>query len=208
VSYSPEHPADWTLELLAEGALPPDEQERLTDHVEGCSRCATEVEVYRSLFVALSELPKFAPSPDFAAAVMARVTVAKPATVPAWMTRWMPSSWQGWAVLLGLCMAPTLPVIAAVWWIATHPEWSFSSLWAAGTTWAENTGWSLMVTVLGTATESRLAAWSRFLMEELVRMPIEILVIGVLVLAVGIPASVWTLYRTLRTPPKGTVYAH
>lgn len=208
MSYSPEHPADWTLELLAEGALAPDEQGRVAAHVEGCAHCAAEVATYRSLFNALEELPRFSPSPDFGAAVMARVTIARPAALPAWLTRWMPSSWQGWAVLLGLCMAPTLPIVAAVWWIATHPDWSFGSLWAAGTTWAENAGWSALVTLLGTATESRLAGWGRVLVEEMARMPIEILVIGVLVFAVGTPLSVWTLYRTLRAPSRGTAYAH
>jgi anti-sigma factor RsiW len=208
VPYSSEHPADWTLELLAEGALAPEEQAPVSAHVEACVRCAAEVDAYRTLFTAMSEMPQFSPAPGFMDAVMAQVTIAKPATLPQWMIRLMPSSWQGWVVLLGLCMAPAAPMIAAVWWIATHPDWSFASLWAAGTTVAQEAGWWLLVNVLGTATESRLAGWSRFLMEELVGMPLEILVIAVLVGAVGVPLSVWTLYRTLRAPSRGNVYAH
>jgi anti-sigma factor RsiW len=208
VSYATDHPADWTLELLAEEALAPAEREGVTAHVAGCARCAAEVDVYRALFSAMAELPEFSPSPTFEQSVMARVTVAKPAALPAWMIRLMPSSWQGWVVLLALCMTPAAPIAWAVWWIATHPDWSFGGLWTAGTAIAENLGWAAFVRVVGTATESRLAFWGRTLVEELAGMPPELLVFGLLVMAIGIPLSVWTLYRTLRTPTRGTIYAH
>jgi anti-sigma factor RsiW len=208
VPYSREHPADWTLELLVEGALAPEEQAPVTAHVEQCMRCAAEVDAYRTLFAAMSELPQFSPAPNFAETVMARVTIAKPATLPQWMIRLMPSSWQGWVVLLALCMTPAAPIIFSVWWIATHPDWSFASLWDAGVTVAQDAGWWLLVNVLGTAAESRLAGWSRFLTEQVLSMPLEILVIGILAGAIGVPLSAWTLYRTLRTPSRGTIYAH
>jgi len=208
VSYSPEHPADWTLEQLAEDSLPPSEQSMVSEHVATCARCAAEVDIYRAMFSAMSELPLFEPSPEFAESVMGRVTVAKPAALPKWLTDWTPSSWQGWSALLALCMVPMAPVIAAVWWIATHPDWTFASLWDAGWTSAQNVGWSLMVTVLGTATESRLVYWGGVLVSEVASMPPAILAIAVLTFAIGIPLSAWTLYQTLRTPSRGTFYAH
>jgi anti-sigma factor RsiW len=208
VPYSPEHPADWTLELLAEGSLPPDEQDAVAIHVERCVRCTAEVEAYQSLFAAMSAMPQFSPSPGFAEAVMTRVSIASPAAMPEWMTAWLPKTIRGWVLLVGLSMVPALPVIAAVWWVISNPQVSLVGLWDTGTAWLQDASWALLVGVLGTAVESNLAAWGRLLVDLVMGTPLEILVLGTLVLAVGIPVSAWTLYRTLRTPSRGTVYAH
>jgi anti-sigma factor RsiW len=209
VSFSPEHPADWTLELLVEGELLPDERTRVAAHVEGCARCAVEVEAYRTLFATMSSLPRFSPASDFSDAVMARVTIAHTTAMPDWLTAWLPKTQRGWMMLVGLSMAPALPLIALVWWVVSNPMVSLTPLWQQGSTWALDTAWALLVAVLGTAVESQLIAWGQLLMDRLMETPVTILVLGTLIFAVGIPVSVWTLYRTLRTPSKGTTtYAH
>jgi anti-sigma factor RsiW len=208
VPYTANHPSEWTLELLAEDALAPDEQAKVAAHVETCSRCAGEVEAFRSLYATLSTLPQLAPSAGFADAVMARVNTAPHAATASWLVRWLPSTQRGWAFLLGLALAPALPVIALVAWVATNPLVSPQGLWEAGSSWVREAAWSLLVAVLGGAVESPALASARALFEQLAAVPLEYLIGGALLLAIGIPLSVWTLYRTLRTPPRGTAYAH
>jgi hypothetical protein len=208
VPYSSEHPADWTLELLAEGALAPEEQTRVTAHVEHCERCAAEVDIYRTLFSAMAALPRFAPSLNFADTVMARVTITPPTVVPEWLTAWLPSTRRGWALLLGLSLAPALPLIALVAWILWNPQVTAGGLVETGSEWLRDAGWSFLVSSAGWVVESRALAWAQLLVAELLQTPLEVLAAGFLVFAIGIPLSVWTLYRTLRTPPGGTTYAH
>ncbi len=204
-----EHPSDWTLELLAEGELPPEQQAAVTAHVEDCVRCASEIEGYRALFVALSGLPRFEPSLDFGAAVMARVRIA-PAPDPlfARFVRWLPSTRRGWILLVLACMVPALPVIALVAWLVSQPLFAPAALVEWGTAWMRDTGWSLLTQTLVAVMESSALVWGSTLIERLLAMPVEILAGGALLLAVGIPLSAWTLYRLLRTPVGGTVYAH
>jgi anti-sigma factor RsiW len=208
VSYQPEHPSDWTLELLAEEELGPAEHARVAAHVEGCAHCAAEVESYRSLFVALSEMPSFNPSVEFSDSVMSRVTIVPQRSPAQWLRRWLPKTQRGWMILFGLSLIPALPVLALLGWIVTHPGVTPGLLWDAAGTWLDNTGWSLLVNATGFVVESNATAWARVGVERLLEIPIEILIVGTLVLAVGTPLSAWTLYRTLRAPSEGNVYAH
>jgi anti-sigma factor RsiW len=208
VSYAAEHPTDWTLELLAEGELLPEEQARVSTHVEQCARCAAEMEAYRALFATMAELPQFSPSPLFPEHVMERVTIAPASGLPAWLTAWLPKTQRGWLALFGLSVVPVLPIVALVWWVITHPNISIGMLWQTGAAWMQDTSWALLVRVLGTAVESNLVAWGGVLVDRVMEVPLGILVLGALVFAVGIPLSAWTLYRTLRAPSGGTTYAH
>ncbi|HEV2129486.1 MAG TPA: hypothetical protein VGR27_00195, partial [Longimicrobiaceae bacterium] len=189
--------------------LPTGQQAEVAAHVEECPRCASEVEGYRALFVALSGLPHFEPSLDFGAAVMARVRIP-PATDPlfARFVRALPSTRRGWILLVLACMVPALPVIALVAWLVSQPFFAPGALIEWGTAWLGDTGWSLLTLGLVAVMESSALAWGSLLVERLLAMPVEILAGGALVLAVGIPLSAWTLYRLLRTPVGGTVYAH
>ena len=76
----------------------------------GCPRCETEVEEWRALFVTLSGLASFEPSPGFADAVMARVAVRSAwaerlAAVTQWVT---PRTTAAWALVAGLIVTLTL----------------------------------------------------------------------------------------------------
>ncbi len=203
------HPSNWTLELLAEGDLSPSEREEVAAHVEGCPRCAADVEGYRALFAALEGLPRFAPSAGFGDAVMARVRLAPQADpLFARLVRWLPSTTRGWIFLLLASMAPALPVLALVAWVVTEPLVSAVNLWAWGTRWVQDTGWSLLTGAIIAVMESGLLGQGQLLLARLSELPFEVLASGALILAVGIPLSAWALYRLLRTPTGGTTYAH
>lgn len=109
------------LFLPGEGTGTPPEP--LRRHVEACQHCHREVEALRALHVALSSLPLFDPSPDFAESVMARVRLPVPWYRRAWAT--LRAHW------VAVAMATTL-VVATVglgaWWLASQPELTLGGL--------------------------------------------------------------------------------
>jgi hypothetical protein len=208
VAFSSEHPSEWTLELYAEEALPGEEGALVGEHVESCVRCAGEVATLRSLFAAMVELPRFSPSPVFSDTVMSRVRIAPHhSVVYAWLLKLLPSTRRGWMLFLGIAAAPAIPMIAAVFWLLTHPTMTLSALWTDVSRWVSDASWSLFVNVSGAAVESNAATALQSLVGQLFGVPPLVLVAGLLLFAVAIPLSAWTLYRTLRTPSRGTAYA-
>jgi anti-sigma factor RsiW len=208
VPFSSEHPSEWTLELYAEEALPPAESALLASHVDVCVRCAGEVATLRSLFHAMESLPRFSPSPAFADSVMSRVRLApQHSPLYAWLLRALPSTRRGWILFLGLAAAPALPIIALVAWLLTNTSVTLSGLWSITTAWANDAAWSLLVATTGAVVESNALATIHSVYEQLLAVPLPVLLTGLLVVTVGIPLSAWTLYRTLRTPDRGTAYA-
>lgn len=205
--YSFEHPSDWTLELLAEDALGPDEAAKVRAHVDSCVQCGAEVEAYRAVFASLAMMPTFEPSSGFADSVMARVQVAPQPAMAQWLVRWLPATRRGWTLLLGLAMAPALPLLALVGWIVADPLVTAGGLWQLTTGWTRDVGWSILVEALGGLVDSNLVYAARLAVGRLLAVPVEILVGGALLFAVGIPFSVYTLYRTLRAPRGETTYA-
>jgi hypothetical protein len=209
VPLSPEHPAGWTLELYAEEALPGDEGTRVGAHVRGCLACSSEVESFRSLFREMATLPQLSPSFDFSDAVMARVKITPHhSPVYAWLLRWLPSTRRGWALLLGLAMAPALPIILLVAWVISNPMVTPAGLWSFTTDWLRDGAWSLLVGMAGRIVESDTITGAQALVNSIFALPAEILLGAGLMLGIGIPLSVWVLYRTLRTPTRGSMYAH
>ena len=96
------HPSTERLNAFVEAGLGTPEQARVEAHLAGCPRCRDEVAELRSVFTALSEVPRFAPSLGFADRVMADVRVRQPAVAgaAAWagrLERLVPQSTRGWA---------------------------------------------------------------------------------------------------------------
>lgn len=203
------HLSEWTLEQMAEGMLPEPEHRDAMTHVERCTRCAAELEGFRALFSALSQMPRFAPSPQFTEAVMARVQVA-PRASPAMarMRRWLPVTRRGWMLLSLALVAPALPVIAGMAWLLSQPLVSAAALGQ----WL-----SLQANGLAQATVARLGQWEaslglaargRSVYAALLDVPPELLVAGLVVMAVGIPLSAWSLVRLVRAPTGNMNYAN
>jgi anti-sigma factor RsiW len=72
------HPESTRLEAKAAGELVPEEARLVDAHLATCARCRSEVEGWALLFSELGELSTPAPSPDFAARVMAQVELRPP----------------------------------------------------------------------------------------------------------------------------------
>ena len=202
------HLSDWTLEQLAEGELAPAEHREASLHVESCPRCSSVVDGYHALFSALSDLPRFAPSPGFSDAVISRTRLTpEPGPVALGLRRFMPKTRRGWALLGAAVVAPVLPIVGAMIWLLTHPLLTPVSLWqwlsAQGSSAGANTG----VVALRWATNSGVAGVMRGLYELARGVPLETVTVLATLLAIAIPLSVWAIVRLVRTPMKDVTYA-
>ena len=123
MSYDTSHPEQERLEALAAGELGPADAAVVESHLVGCVRCREEVDEWRALFGALSDLPGVEPTAGFADAVMARVDVRSP-----WMerfnafVRWLtPKTTAAWAMVAAVLALPALVYAGAFAWLATQP---------------------------------------------------------------------------------------
>jgi hypothetical protein len=203
------HPPDETLEQLAEGLLPPAEHHEASLHLEVCSRCASVVDGYHALFAALSDLPRFAPSPGFSDAVIARTRLTpEPGPAALWLRQFMPKTRRGWALLTAAVVAPALPILGAMIWLLTHPLLTPVSLWQWATMQGTNAGASTGVVALRWATNSGVAGLMRGAYDAARGLPLEAVTVLATLLAIAIPLSVWAIVRLVRTPMKDVTYAN
>jgi anti-sigma factor RsiW len=209
VPNSPAHLTEWTLEQLAEGSLPPAESGAATEHLKKCARCTAELEAFRTLVAALSELPRFAPAPQFADSVMARVRIVPtPDPIYTRAIALLPVTPRGWAMLVAAAVAPALPIIALIGWMLTHPLMGTGALWqwgsgqvvdAARIAFGYLVDWSAAIGLLG-------AAQSAY--QTVSAIPTLTLGVTAAVLAVAIPLSAWSLVRLVRIPLGKVTYAN
>lgn len=202
------HLSEPTIELLAEGALPPEEQAVAVAHIEACPRCAAEAEGVRALFAALDGLPRFATPAGFNDAVMARVVVA-PQTSPvlAWLARWLPSTRRGWSVLIAALLVPVGAVVAGVVWALTRltvppallAEWGISQM--------RDTALTGVSWVVSRVVESGILTRGQDILDALLAVPATALSTVILLIALAIPLSAWSLVHLLRTPMGDAAHA-
>jgi anti-sigma factor RsiW len=197
-----------TLERLAEGSLPSVEATAARQHVDACHRCASELGAYESLFAALRQLPRYAPSAGFADAVMARVVIApRESPVWAWLRKLAPSTRRGWALIGVAVAAPATPILALLLWLMTQPllspttfaQWALMRLPTVDMVWA-----TLVEYVLGAGAME----WVELAYTNLQAVPLAALLGLAGFLAIGIPLSGWGLLRLTRTPVGSITYAN
>src|SRR5690606_28321648 len=95
---------------------------RAEAHLERCGACVARLEASKALVEALSTLPRFAPSADFADMVMANIQIKpRPVSLLAWIRHWSPETRRGWALLVASLLAPMLPLLAFSVWVAQSP---------------------------------------------------------------------------------------
>jgi anti-sigma factor RsiW len=197
-----------TLQALAEDELPSEARLDAEAHLTACAECAGELDVYRTIFASLADLPRFAPSRGFTDAVMSKVQIVPAPALPVRVIqRLLPSTRKGWTILVGVSSAPVLAYVALLAWLFSNPlvsaeglgafafEWSRTQLGALAT-WAADGLVGLGVVQMGQA----LAA-------SLLTVPTDLVVTLAVVLAIATPLSIWTLYRSLRTPLGGIAHA-
>lgn len=198
-----------TLEQLAEGTASGAEATEARAHLDVCQRCAGELEFYQNLFTALSELPRFAPAPDFADAVMARVELsAQENAVIAWMRRLAPARKRGWVMLGALVTAPAMPFIALFAWLVIQPLVSPTLVWQWIQLRIQSATQTSAAWVLDFALGSGVPEWLGGWLAMLQGVPVEALGGVLVILAMAIPVSTWYLYRLIRTPGVGISYAN
>lgn len=201
MSYPFGHVPQWTLELFAEDALPPDEREEVRAHVEGCAYCAGELEASRALFASLAQLPAFAPGPDFAELVMARVTIRPEGSAAlARVRRWLPATRKGWMMLFSLLVAPFVPLLATAAWLLSYPLVTVAGLVDMGQRWASEAGTALVDGAVGLVAGSGIPGWGQGLFAALWENPTSEVSLAVMFMAAATPVAALTLLRLLRTP--------
>jgi hypothetical protein len=140
------HPSVERLNAFVERELGAGERAGVDAHLAACAHCREEVAELRSLFTALSELPRFAPTPGFADRVMAGVRVRKPVVVSTgeWVERLTPQSTRGWAAAAAVLALPVLGATLVIAWIMAQPGVTSQGLWTLATTFAGealSSGW-------------------------------------------------------------------
>jgi hypothetical protein len=203
------HLPEWTLEQLAEGDLAPQEHREAMRHVAACGRCAAELEGYRALFAALGDVPRFAPSPGFSDAVMARIQIA-PRTSPALARarRWLPRTTRGWTLLAVALVAPALPLLAAVAWLLSQPMVSAASIWQWASLETQTSLQAAGALLLQWGSSTGVVEWFKLAYQSALQIPLGALSAALVLLAVAMPLSMWALVRLVRTPMRDATYAN
>jgi len=200
-----EHVPGWTLELFAEDALPPGEQEEVAAHVASCAHCAAEVASHQALFAELAALPRLAPSPAFADLVMARVRVPQLSPFELWLQRVLPNTRREWMICLAALAAPAGAVAALIAWLISHPAVSLLSGWSVDQ--ARTELWALVIDSAGWLSRTGLIAQAEALAAPLLSLSPSVWLVLAISIAVATPLSAWALYRLLRAPSGDLSYA-
>ena len=129
----------------------------LRAHVRECVECQGRLEEARFVADALEELPRFAPSHDFASRVMAQVPVFVPWHVAALdsVRRWVPQSRPARIAAFGFASAIAAVITVGMLWVATQTDILVFATSLAGSELRELVGGAareLVVTLFGDQT--------------------------------------------------------
>lgn len=206
------------IQDFLEGQLAPRTELRVREHLSDCTDCSGQVEAWSLVMARLDALPRLAPRPEFADAVMARVEVQAVAAVAAreartrsWVgalgawalsgaSRLVPSTRRGWIAAGTLVAMPTLGLVVLVAAVVSNPVVGMGDL-------VTFLGWriidalgSLAAGTLALFTETRLAAalWQALL--AFVQASPLALSLFFLLTTGGVAAATFVVYRNLYRP--------
>ena len=190
-----------TLEQLAEESLPAAEVSSARAHLAACMRCTAELEAYEALFARLGQLSRYAPSPAFADAVMARVQIA-PAESPAmaWLRRFVPTTRRGWMMIGSAVIAPALPILALILLLMTQPLVTATTLWQWIMLRTQSMSQAGFAWLFDRATTSGIYSWMETGFTAAQSLSMSVLGLALVFVAIAIPLSGWGLVRLTRTP--------
>lgn len=189
------------LEQLAERSLPPGETAAVQAHLDQCARCSAEYSAVAHLVGMLTELPRFAPSPAFANAVMARVRLAPAESAAlAWLRKIVPHTRRGWVLLATASVAPAIPLLALLLWMFTQPLVTPAVLWQwtvaqTQTATQAGAGW-----LLDQAMNSGILLLAESLVATGLTLPTRAVGGFFIFFGLAIPLSAWGLVHLTRTP--------
>lgn len=202
------HLSALTLERLAEEDLPQADAAVARSHIAECMRCAAEFEAYEMLFARLGNLPRFAPSPAFADAVIARVQIApQESRAVAWLRRFVPSSRRGWAFVGSAMVIPSLPIVAILVMMLTQPLLSPVTLGQWGMLRLESLSQATLAWLFDRAVTTGLYGFGEAALTTIQNVPMAALAAALAMVSIAIPLSGWGLVRLTRTPMRSATYA-
>jgi hypothetical protein len=194
-----DHPNAQQLEAFVEGSLDSRERTRVRRHLLVCRSCENDVEEWRSLFTALSTLPRFAPAPGFADRIMTKVHMRRPWHAGAWsfLQHAMPHTTWGWAATAAVFALPVIAGISLLTWLLSKSYVTAHGLWVFATGQFVATGASLIGAAADIVMRTDAAAW----LARGVATATQTSARGIGVLAATLAllsiVSAWVLYRNL-----------
>lgn len=214
-----EHVPGGLLQDFAEGTLPGKAIAHIQEHVEGCGRCASEVDAWHGVLGRLEGLAAFSPSQGFADQVMARLQVAQPApavaarrraTARALAAAWrlVPQTREAWAALSGVAVTPAVITGLVFYAVFSHPTLTLGSL--ASFAWWQVTDLAAagFAAFSGAAVQSAAVFGIYPLLETLAAAPLMV-AIGVLAYSTVCALALRVLYKNLNpNRPVDGRYAH
>jgi hypothetical protein len=202
------------LQDFLEGSLAARSTADVEAHLADCAVCRSELASFREVSMALSALPRHAPSPGFAEGVMAGLRVEQMARVAmaptsrterlaaaarSWGRALIPSGRRGWAAAMGVALGPAVVVTLIIQAVFAHPLVTPSNLA------------SFLALQFQKLTSGAAALLARPSVAALLDVAAPVLDSPVLLAAVatalsGLTAAAsWTLYRNVLSSPLGEV---
>lgn len=200
------HPPAERLERFAAGEVEPGDAEALESHLLGCAHCRAEVEEWRAVFSAITDLPEFAPTAGFATRVMARVRVRRPLAlrVAAVGSRLLPRTRKQWALASATLALPTLVLGALVTWVLTQPWINVGAVVGFGLQRAGAFLATLPGEALAVLTRTGVGVWIGGAVQRLAAGGLAPIGVAAALFGALTIVSTLVLYRNLfRTPSRG-----
>ena len=168
---APPHPDPLRLQEFVDGTLGRRRARMVRRHLAACSDCRAEGQRWVALVDGLAALPRHAPSPGFAHAVMSQVRIAPAGATAHSLGRRLrdraralagPRQRMAWAAAAGVAFTPVVTVGLIAYAVFSHPLVTVGNLatfvWLEGSALAGTLGGGLLGGVLESASIFR--AWS------------------------------------------------
>ncbi len=203
------------LQTFVEGGHPEGDRVVMESHLVACLRCQSEVEEWRSLFMALSGMPQFDPSSGFADRVIAGLHASHATASLPWYVRAgqragrvAPKTTKGWALAAAFLALPVVSGGLFLTWLLSHAYVTPTTLLAFASDRGARALQGLGSGTISWAMKTDAAAWLVNTSGNLVHLfglsGVGALLAGV---AAGTTLSIWVLYKNLfRSPSREASY--
>lgn len=207
VAARPEHVPTGILQDFVDGILPARAVARLEAHLDGCHRCADELQAWQAVAARLETLERYTPAPGFDERVIAalrarRASRAVSAPSPLWAraaavaSRFVPHTREAWAALTGVAFTPAVIMGLVAWAVFSHPTITLGSLVSFAWWQVAELGSTAVAALSGVLSQGVDSLGARSLFDLLASAPL-LVAGGVLVYSVLCALALRVLYRNL-----------